>query len=264
MARRCRAVNRDALANPKVRLIFNDARETLLTTPRRYDLVVCEPSNPYRSGIANLFTREFYLAGRNRLDSGGMFVQWLQAYGIDQQTMRTVLATFKSVFPQVEVWQTELGDLVLVGSQPRPAYSVVKLRCTVAAEPLASALRSAWHTSDLEGLFSHYVGGTALVEHFISAGKAAVNTDDHNTTEYGFARALGRTGWNAVESLCREARMIGDQRPTVDDGAIDWRQVSLGRQWDAAARTGKQLSSDNIGLDDETSDARPAAVHRQG
>ena len=56
MARRCRAVNRDVLANPKVRLIFNDAREVLLTTARRYDLIACEPSNPYRSGIANLFT----------------------------------------------------------------------------------------------------------------------------------------------------------------------------------------------------------------
>ena len=67
MARRCRAVNRDVLANPKVRLIFNDAREVLLTTAGRYDLIVCEPSNPYRSGIANLFTREFYLAGRDRL-----------------------------------------------------------------------------------------------------------------------------------------------------------------------------------------------------
>ena len=116
MARRCRAVNRDVLANPKVRLIFNDAREVLLTTAGRYDLIVCEPSNPYRSGIANLFTREFYLAGRNRLNDGGMFIQWVQAYEIDEHTMRTVFATFKSVFAHVEVWQTKVGDVVLLGS----------------------------------------------------------------------------------------------------------------------------------------------------
>ena len=123
MARRCRAVNRDVLSNPKVRMVFNDAREVLLTAADRYDLIVCEPSNPYRNGIANLFTREFYRAGCDRLNERGMFVQWVQAYEIDQQTMRTVLATFKSVFPQVEVWQTKLGDLLLVGSEQRPAYS---------------------------------------------------------------------------------------------------------------------------------------------
>ena len=114
MARRCHEVNQDVLANPKVQLIFNDAREVLLTTAARYDLIVCEPSNPYRNGIANLFTREFYLAGRDRLNGGGMFAQWVQAYEMDGRTMRTVFATFKSVFPHVEVWQTSGGDLVLL------------------------------------------------------------------------------------------------------------------------------------------------------
>ena len=136
MARRCRAVNRDVLANPKVRLIFNDAREVLLTTAGRYDLIACEPSNPYRSGIANLFTREFYLAGRDRLNDGGMFVQWVQAYEIDQRTMRTVFATFKSVFPHVEVWQTKLGDLVLLGSER--SRSTRFLRCGARWRPSPS------------------------------------------------------------------------------------------------------------------------------
>ena len=191
MARRCRTINGHVLANPKVRLIFNDAREVLLTTARRYDLVVCEPSNPYRSGIANLFTREFYLAGRDRLNEKGMFVQWLQAYEIDRRTMRTVFATFRSVFPHIEVWQSKLGDLVLVGCQDRPAHSVPALRNTLAAEPFASALCRAWHAVGLEGFLSHYVGGDALVDRFIGGGDAAINTDDRNEIEYGFARTLG-------------------------------------------------------------------------
>ena len=82
-----------------------------------------------------------------------MFVQWLQAYDIDRQTMHTVLATFKSVFPQVEVWQSKPGDLVLVGSEQRPAYSVPALRSKLQAEPFASALPCAWHTAGLEGCF---------------------------------------------------------------------------------------------------------------
>jgi predicted membrane-bound spermidine synthase len=249
MARRCRQLNHDALANPKLRLICNDAREVLLSAAGRYDLIVCEPSNPYRSGIANLFTREFYLAGRDRLHDRGMFVQWVQAYEIDRRTMRTLLATFKSVFPHVEVWQTKLGDLVLLGSPQKPAYSVAALRGKLAAEPFASALRCAWHTTGLEGLLSHYVGGAALVDHFIGEDPAAINTDDHNEIEYGFARTLGCTDWDSSGALYREAVEIGDHRPPVRGGAVDWNAVALGRQWDAAVRGGKKLSADDLALD---------------
>ena len=254
MARRCRAVNRDVLANPKVRLIFNDAREVLLTTAERYDLIVCEPSNPYRSGIANLFTREFYLAGRNRLNDGGMFIQWVQAYEVDEHTMRTVFATFKSVFAHVELWQTQVGDVVLLGSDRRPEYSVSQLRGKVAAEPFASALSRAWHTTDLEGLLSHYVGGAALVEHFIGGDAAAINTDDHNEIEYGFARTLGRTAWDVPAVLYRQSVAMGDQRPPVNGGAVDWKAVALGRQWDAAVRGGKKLSADDLALNEGSYD----------
>jgi predicted membrane-bound spermidine synthase len=242
MARRCRAVNRDLLANSKVRMIFNDAREVLLTTARRSDLIVCEPSNPYRSGIANLFTKEFYSAGRNHLNEGGMFVQWVQAYEIDERTMRTVFATFKSVFPHVEIWQSKVGDLVLVGSATKPAYSLAEMHSKMAAEPFASALHCAWHTCDLEGLLSHYVGGTALVEHFIAKGPAAVNTDDRNEIEYGFARTLGRAGWDAIGVLSRESAEIGDDRPCGLGEGINWRKVALDRQWGAAV-AGKALSA---------------------
>ena len=189
MARRCAAVNGNALANPKVRLIYNDARETLLTTPVRYDLIACEPSNPYRAGIANLFTREFYLAGRDRLNEGGLFAQWLQAYEIDEQTMRCVFATFKSVFPHVEVWRTKDGDFVLLGSSQRPDYSAARLRSKLAAQPFATVLTQSWHTTGLEGFLSHYVGGPALVDRFIGAESAAINTDDHNSIEYGLRGA---------------------------------------------------------------------------
>jgi predicted membrane-bound spermidine synthase len=254
MARRCRRVNHDVLASPKVRLIFNDAREVLLTTAAHYDLIACEPSNPYRSGIANLFTREFYLAGRNRLNRGGMFAQWVQAYGVDRRTMRIVLATFKSVFPHVEVWQTQVGDLVLLGCDQTPVYSVSALRSKLATEPFASALACAWHTADLEGLLSHYVGGAALVDHFVAAATAAINTDDHNAIEYGFARALGHKGWDAPAVLYRQSIAIGDQKPTVRGGEVDWNAVVQGRRWDAAVRGGKTLLADDPAIDEGVSD----------
>ena len=64
VARVCAPVNHNALENPKVHLHIGDAREVLLTTPEKYDIVFSEPSNPYRAGIASLFTEEFLRSGK--------------------------------------------------------------------------------------------------------------------------------------------------------------------------------------------------------
>ena len=63
----CRSVNRDVLQNPKVHITIGDAREVLLTSRRTYDIIFSEPSNPYRAGVASLFTREYYEAIESRL-----------------------------------------------------------------------------------------------------------------------------------------------------------------------------------------------------
>ena len=119
IARQSHAVNQDVLNNPKVHVRIGDAREVLLTTSQRYDLIASEPSNPYRAGIASLFTQEYYRAASDRLTDDGLFLQWLQAYGVDASAVRTVYATMASVFPSVETWQTRGGDIVLVGGKRR-------------------------------------------------------------------------------------------------------------------------------------------------
>ena len=60
VAKACTGVNRNVLENPKINLMIADAREVLTTTRNTYDLIFSEPSNPYRAGIASLYTREFY------------------------------------------------------------------------------------------------------------------------------------------------------------------------------------------------------------
>src|SRR5262249_52949571 len=83
VAEACKPVNHAALENPKLHLSFGDAREFLLTTRHRYDVIASEPSNPYRAGIGGVFTREFYRSVERRLDDDGIFCQWVQAYDID-------------------------------------------------------------------------------------------------------------------------------------------------------------------------------------
>ena len=56
MVRRSSPVNHNVLGNRKVNVIIGDGREFLLTTKDKYDLIVSEPSNPYRAGISSLYT----------------------------------------------------------------------------------------------------------------------------------------------------------------------------------------------------------------
>jgi len=107
VARTLSTINRDVLKNPKVHLMIGDGRELLLTTPETYDLVFSEPSNPYRAGVASLFSADFYAAVRRKLRPGGIFLQWLQGYELDAQVVRTAYATLASQLPAVESWRIQ-------------------------------------------------------------------------------------------------------------------------------------------------------------
>ena len=51
-------------------MVFRDGRTHLLRTRDRFDVIVSEPSNPWITGVANLFTREFYEIALSRLAPG--------------------------------------------------------------------------------------------------------------------------------------------------------------------------------------------------
>ncbi len=223
VAKACRAVNHDALDNPKLHVTIGDAREALLTGRDRYDVVASEPSNPFRAGIASLFTVEFYRAARERMTADGVFAQWVQGYEIDARTLRTIYATMGSVFPHVETWQTNRGDLVLLASVSPPAYRARTLATQIAAEPFRSALANAWRATDVNGLFAHYIGSDALAAAIARMPGVDTNTDDRNVVEFGLARSVGHLGSRLVVDLRSFATASGFHRPPLeDDGTVSW------------------------------------------
>ncbi|MCW5559425.1 MAG: fused MFS/spermidine synthase, partial [Verrucomicrobiae bacterium] len=114
-------VNHQALDDPRVRLALEDAKTFLQSTPRRYDAIVTEPSNPWMAGVAAVFSHEYYQDCAARLKPGGVVAQWLQVYETNDRIVDIVVNTFSSVFPHVGVWQVANGDLLLLGSlTPKP------------------------------------------------------------------------------------------------------------------------------------------------
>jgi hypothetical protein len=188
----------------------------LLTTGERWDVIFSEPSNPYRAGISSLFSRDFYLAARERLNEGGIFLQWLQGYEVDRSVVSTAYATLGSVFGAVESWQTLSQDLLLVATTEPIAHDWERVAERAGAEPYRSALARAWGVEGPDGFYAGFVGGPELAAELVTeagAGRAPINTDDHPVIEFGFARNLGRSGGFEIEDLARRAREIGADRP---------------------------------------------------
>jgi spermidine synthase len=229
VGRACAPVNAKAMENPRVRITLGDAREVLLTSREKYDLIFSEPSNPYRAGIASLFTREFYRSVRDRLAPAGLFIQWTQAYEVDGQTVRTVYATLSDVFPSVETFRGKRNDLLLVGSLQPVAYSAPALRVRLETEPFRGAMEKAWRVTGLEGLASHYLAGPGLARAIAAQEAGRLNTDDRNRIEFAVARSLGSTALFDSEEIRRLAAARGENRLPIGE-EIYWKLVERNRQ----------------------------------
>jgi spermidine synthase len=224
IARACAPVSLDVLANPKVHIVIGDAREVLLAAPGRYDIIFSEPSNPYRAGIASLFTQEFYQAVSARLAPGGIFLQWLQAYEVDSQTVRTAYATLVSVFPAVETWRAKDTDLILVATLLPLSYNADWLRARIQEPPFKAALAEAWRVTSLEGVLAHFVAHRSLAQAVAEREGDFTNTDDRTLVEFAFARSVGRRNLFDINELRDTARARNEDQPDVT-GAVDWSAV---------------------------------------
>jgi spermidine synthase len=106
--------NHRPLENPRVRVIADDARVYIGTVREPYDVIISEPSNPWLSGASNLFTKEFFRAAREALGEDGVLLQWLQLYGMDAVSVKTVLRALRSQFPYLYGFQAARDDTDLI------------------------------------------------------------------------------------------------------------------------------------------------------
>ena len=109
--------NRGVLTNPVVRPWLEDARTVLKLSPKTYDVIITEPSNPWTVGIGSVFTLEFYELAAKRLKPGGMILQWFHIYENNDALVVLVLRTVNRVFPHMEIWDCGAGDVLIMASQ---------------------------------------------------------------------------------------------------------------------------------------------------
>lgn len=110
--------NGNALEDMRVNLIIADARNYLLTSNDKYDVIVSEPSNLWVSGESGLFTKEFYLIVREHLNENGVFSQWIPLYDFTEADTKVFLNTVKEVFPYATLWVSGNDGIMIASKEP--------------------------------------------------------------------------------------------------------------------------------------------------
>jgi len=202
--------NSGAFADPRGTLVIDDAKSYFSTHARRYDLVVSEPSNPWVSGVASLFTREFYRRVRPHLNDDGLLVQWFQLYEIDASLVATVLGALGEVFPHYAIYAPSDHDLLIVAS-PAPLPAAAQAR--IFEQP--GIAKELWtiHVLTAGDIDARYVGSRATLEPLFASHAMPANSDYYPVLDLNAARerfmeksatdlvALGALGLPLLELL---------------------------------------------------------------
>ena len=112
------ALNSRVFSDSRSVILELDGRTWLSSIPKKYDMIISEPSNPWQTGNANLFTVEFFYRASMRLNQGGVLCQWLPYYNMDSSHFRLIIKSLKSVFPYVNLWMSGTDTFLISSMEP--------------------------------------------------------------------------------------------------------------------------------------------------
>lgn len=103
--------------DPRSRIHIDDAKTFFSSHKMKYDIIISEPSNPWVSGVAGLFSKEFYHMITRHLTENGLFVQWIQLYEIDPSLVVSILKALSVNFEDFIIYASNVGELIVIAKQ---------------------------------------------------------------------------------------------------------------------------------------------------
>jgi len=190
--------NYSVVSDPRVQIVYDDARHYVLTTKEKFDIITSDPIHPWVKGAATLYTREYFEMVKQHLNPGGLVTQWVPLYESNSGVVKSEVATFLAAFPDGTIWSNDSNgegyDTVLLGGVGPMAINVDAIqerleRNTAVAQSLSDVgFRSAI------GLLATYAGqGSDLVPWL---QRAQINRDRNLRLQFlaGMASTLYEEG----------------------------------------------------------------------
>jgi len=197
-----RDVNHTAYKDPRLRFIPGDGRSYVDACRETYDVISCDPTHP-ALGCGSLYSTEYFLSCRRILTDGGIICQYLPFHKMSERHFRAALATFREVFPRMNVW-VGFSHAIMVGRAGETEQAIdVDFIARVMTLPEVREDLYAVHLETPYDLLSTFALGEKGVESLIN-GEVLRNTDDHPVLEYSGPEALRPDAWpRNMEQLLR-------------------------------------------------------------
>ncbi len=216
-------------SDPRSSIHYDDAKSFFASSRAKYDVIISEPSNPWVSGVATLFSDEFYQQVSRYISDDGLLVQWIQIYETDMEVVASVIKALSANFADYAIYNAGETDIVVVASKsgavPDPDAKVF------AVPALASELRRVGIQS-LAQIQLRRIGSKKTLDPLFATYQAPRNSDyypyvDLNAPRLRYMKrnALG-LGQLDVGAVPVARLLFGASVPALPDGG----KASYGRE----------------------------------
>jgi spermidine synthase len=181
--------NNDVVHDPRVEIVYDDARHYILTTNEKFDIITSDPIHPWVKGAASLYTKEYFELVKAHLNPGGVVTQWVPLYQSTEDVIKSEVATFFNVFPFGTIWSNQYAngggyDVVMLAKpvplQIDPAALDARLNRRDHA-PIKDGLAQV-ELAGVDGLMATYAGQARDLRPWLT--DAQINTDRNLRLEY--------------------------------------------------------------------------------
>ena len=176
----------DALADPRLEIVWQDGRNYMKTTRERFDVITADPIDPAQGG-ASLYTADYYRILAEHLTPNGVACQWLGLYELSEADLRSAVASFVASFPHATLWHAA-GDALLIGSKAPIAIDFDAFAARL-REPHVARQLSRVGLEEPLSVLAEFTMDQAALERFTEG--ATLNTDDNLYLEFSTPRAAG-------------------------------------------------------------------------
>jgi spermidine synthase len=188
--------NLGVLDDPRVQIVYDDARHFLRTTTERFDVITSDPIHPWVKGAASLYTAEYFHLLRERLAPGGVITNWLPLYETSEDAARSAIGTFLEAVPNGTVWNTRSVsgrgfDAILLGQEGPTVIDVPALQRRLMLPENQAVLHSLvtlGYGSPLD-LFANFLGTRVTLARWLAP--AQINRDRNLRLQF----LAGRAAW---------------------------------------------------------------------
>jgi spermidine synthase len=234
VARTFGAYNHKVLDNPKLKIIFNDGRNFLLTTPKRFDVITADPIHPWFRGAGYLYTSEYFKLAADHLRPGGILCQWLPIYELSLADLKSIVKTFNQHFKYTMLFLTH-DDAELIGSNEPILIDEAKLDRRISEPTISEDLRRVMMGS-ADDMLSYFLMGTSTMKEFAKDG--VLNTDENLYLEFSAPFSIGKyqvRGPNVMALLKYQESILPYLVGPADPGA----KARQARKWASAQEAQK-------------------------